>query len=207
MKLKLKKDKLLGQKKLYVALLCLLVFGALLGILFPLFLSVDDKELLQTSISTFFNNLMNHQLDYATGLQNSLIANFSFLIGVWLFGISIIGVPVVLFLLFYKGFIFGFSFSSIIKVYGVKGILSAVSYVFPGMFLSLIATVLLSFYSISFSIKLFRYLFLKENFNFKFIMNKYLKILGICAGVFLIVSILDVYLAPIVMNLFTFLLK
>jgi len=207
MKLKLKKDKLLGQKRIYIILIILLLIGVFLGLLFPFILSTENQELLKTSISTFFNNVRNHQIDYSAGLQNSLISNISFLIGIWLLGISIIALPIVVFLLFYKGFVFGFSVSSIISVYGFKGIVGAFTYVFPGTILSLITTLLLTFYSISFSIKLFRYLFLKENLDFKRIMNRYLKILAICFVAFLIVSLVDVYLAPIIMNLFTFLLK
>lgn len=205
--LKLKKDKLVNQKRLYIILLILLGIGIILGLIYPLFLSLDNKELLNTSISSFFNNVMNQKLDYTTGLQNSLISNLSFLLGIWLLGISIIGLPIIALLLLLKGFTFGFSISAIISVYQVKGIIGAITYVFPATILSLITTLLLVFYAISFSLKLFRYLFLKENLNFKQIMNKYLKILGICAISYLIVSLLDVYFQPIFMKLFTFFLK
>lgn len=205
--LKLKKDKLVNQKRLYLVLLVILGIGILLGLLYPFFLSLDNQDLLNTSITSFFNNVMNQKLDYATGLQNSLVSNFSFLIGIWLLGISVIGLPIIALLLLLKGFVFGFSISAIISVYHWKGILGAITYVFPSNILFLITTLLLVFYAISFSLKLFRYLFLKENLNFKQIMNKYLKILGICLVSYLIVSLLDVYFQPFFMKLFTFFLK
>ena len=111
------------------------------------------------------DNVLNNQINYNVGIKNSLLTNSIFLISIWLFGISLIGLPIVLVLLIYKGFIFGFSVSSIIKVYGIKGIFGAFTYLFPGTILALITTILLCFYSTSFSIKLFRYLFLKENLN------------------------------------------
>ncbi len=207
MKLKLKKDKLLRQKKIYFMLLVLLIVGICIGLALPKFLTREGYEILKTSISTFFNNVQNNQIDYASGLKNSLLGNISFMLGIWLLGISVIGLPVVLFLLFYKGFVFGFSISSILSVYGFKGILGAFTYVFPGTVLALITTILLSFYSISFSIHLFKYLFLKENLNFKRIMNRYFKILAISLISFIIVSLSDVYLAPILMKIFTFFIK
>lgn len=207
MKLKLKKDKLLTQKKAYFILIILFVVGCILGLILPMFLSLDNHELLKTTISSFFNNVMNNEINYQSGITNSLITNYTFLIGVWLLGISIIGIPVVLLLLIYKGFILGFSVSSIIHVYGVKGIIGAFTYIFPGPILLNITTILLTFYAVSFSHKLFRYLFLKESLNFKMIMNKYLKILLISSISFLIVSLSDVYLAPTFMKLFTFLIK
>ena len=206
-KFKITKDKLLMQKRIYLVLLVLLAIGIFLGLLSPLFLSIENTEVLKISVTNFFNNVLNNQINYQEGLKNSLLTNFIFLIGIWLLGISLIGFPIVLVLLIYKGFIFGFSISSIIKVYGVKGILGAFTYIFPGTILSLITTVLLCFYSTSFSIKLFKYLFLKENLNFKTIMNKYLKIFGISFVLFLIVSLSDVYLAPVLMKAFTFFLK
>ena len=206
-KFKITKDKLLMQKRIYLVLLVLLAIGIFLGLLSPLFLSIENTEVLKISVTNFFNNVLNNQINYQEGLKNSLLTNFIFLIGIWLLGISLIGFPIVLVLLIYKGFIFGFSISSIIKVYGVKGILGAFTYIFPGTILSLITTVLLCFYSTSFSIKLFKYLFLKENLNFKAIMNKYLKIFGISFVLFLIVSLSDVYLAPVLMKAFTFFLK
>lgn len=206
-KIKIQKDKLLAQKRVYVILLILLAIGIFLGLLYPLFLSNENTSLLSTSITSFFNNVLNNQINYNVGIKNSLLTNSIFLISIWLFGISLIGLPIVLVLLIYKGFIFGFSVSSIIKVYGIKGIFGAFTYLFPGTILALITTILLCFYSTSFSIKLFRYLFLKENLNFKAIMNKYLKILGISFVLFILVTISDVYLAPVFMKVFTFLIK
>jgi len=207
MMLKLKKDKLVGQKRLYIALIIILLIGILLGFIYPWFLSLDNKELLTTSIESFFNNVQNENIDYGIGLSNSFLSNLSYLLGIWFLGISIIGLPVIGLLLMLKGFFFGFSFSSIISIYQFKGVIGAITYVFPSQVISLVTTVLLTFYATSFSFKLFRYLFLKENLNFKPIMNKYLKILGICFLSFCIVSLMDVYLQPIIMKLFTFFLK
>jgi len=206
-KFKVTKDKLFFQKRIYIFLLILLLLGIILGLSYPFFLSNENKELLNTSISSFFNNVLNNQVNYNEGLRNSTLTNLAFVVSIWLLGISLIGLPIVLVLLVYKGFIFGFSISSIIKVYGIKGIIGAFTYVFPGTILMLITTILLCFYSTSFSLKLFRYLFLKENLNFKMIMNKYLKILGISCCSVVLVILSDVYLAPVFMKLFTFLIK
>lgn len=206
-KIKLKKDKLFNQKRIYIILIVLLVVGIFIGLLYPVFLSKNDSELLTTTISSFFNNVSNNQVNYTDGIIKSLVSNFITVSGIWLLGISLIGLPIVLLILLYKGFIFGFSISSIIKVYGFKGIIGAITYLFPGTIIALITLILLCFYSTGFSTKLFKYLFLKENLNFKLIMNKYLKILVISLFFFLLVSLSDVYLSPFLMRGFTFLIK
>ncbi len=203
--LKLKKDKLIGQKRLYLVLIIILLIGVLLGLLYPWTLSLENKELLTTSITSFFNNIANDKLDYMMGLKNAILSNLSFLLGIWFLGISILGVPIIAILLMVKGFTFGFSIASMVSIYHFKGVFASILYVFPTQILSLIVALLLTFYATSFSIKLFRYLFLKENLNFKPIMNRYFKIFGICLLSYLIISLMDVYLQPIIMKLFTLL--
>ena len=66
---------------------------------------------------------------------------------------------------------------------------------------------LLSFYSISFSIKLFKSLFLKQTINFRVEMQKYIKILLISLIGIIIVSLYEVFISTYFIKLFTMLLK
>mgnify|MGYP003295333797 CR=1 FL=1 len=64
-----------------------------------------------------------------------------------------------------------------------------------------------SFYSISFSIKLFKSLFLKQTINFRVVMQKYIKILLISLIGIIIVSLYEVFISTYFIKLFTMLLK
>ena len=202
------KNSIIKQKKLYRIIITLMVFGIISGILFIFFISKESKTKALVSIKNFFD-LMNTStgINYGKSLLNTLVNNIGYVLLIWLLGISIIGLPITIVLAFMKSFIVGFSISSIISCYKAKGILGAFLYVFPHQVIILFIYLLLSFYSISFSIKLFKSLFLKQTINFRVVMQKYIKILLISLIGIIIVSLYEVFISTYFIKLFTMLLK
>lgn len=203
MRMNITKDKLLKQKRRYYVIIGFIVIGIILGLSFPFLLGNDNKELLNNSITNYFVSVKNNTYDTYSGIKNSSSINIISPLVIWCLGLSIIGSVLIIPILIYKGFILGFSFSSIIYIYGLKGILGGILYIFPNLILSLIIYILLGFYGISFSIKLFRYLFLKEKIEVNRYMNKYFKILCISLIVLILLSLFEVYLLPNILKLFT----
>lgn len=202
------KNSIIKQKKLYRIIITLMIFGIISGILFIFFISKESKTKALVSIKNFFD-LMNTStgINYGKSLLNTLVNNIGYVLLIWLLGISIIGLPITIILAFMKSFIVGFSISSIISCYKAKGILGAFLYVFPHQIIILYIYLLLSFYSISFSIKLFKSLFLKQTINFRVVMQKYIKILLISLIGIIIVSLYEVFISTYFIKLFTMLLK
>lgn len=202
------KNSIIKQKKLYRIIITLIIFGIISGILFIFFISKESKTKALVSIKNFFD-LMNTStgINYGKSLLNTLVNNIGYVLLIWLLGISIIGLPITIVLAFMKSFIVGFSISSIISCYKAKGILGAFLYVFPHQIIILFIYLLLSFYSISFSIKLFKSLFLKQTINFRVVMQKYIKILLISLIGIIIVSLYEVFISTYFIKLFTMLLK
>ncbi len=202
------KNSIIKQKKLYRIIITLMIFGIISGILFIFFISKESKTKALVSIKNFFD-LMNTStgVNYGKSLLNTLVNNIGYVLLIWLLGISIIGLPITIVLAFMKSFIVGFSISSIISCYKAKGILGAFLYVFPHQIIILFIYLLLSFYSISFSIKLFKSLFLKQTINFRVVMQKYIKILLISLIGIIIVSLYEVFISTYFIKLFTMLLK
>lgn len=202
------KNSIIKQKKLYRIIITLMIFGIISGILFIFFISKESKTKTLVSIKNFFD-LMNTStgINYGKSLLNTLVNNIGYVLLIWLLGISIIGLPITIVLAFMKSFIVGFSISSIISCYKAKGILGAFLYVFPHQIIILFIYLLLSFYSISFSIKLFKSLFLKQTINFRVVMQKYIKILLISLIGIIIVSLYEVFISTYFIKLFTMLLK
>lgn len=202
------KNSIIKQKKLYRIIITLMIFGIISGILFIFFISKESKTKALVSIKNFFD-LMNTStgINYGKSLLNTLVNNIGYVLLIWLLGISIIGLPITIILAFMKSFIVGFLISSIISCYKAKGILGAFLYVFPHQIIILFIYLLLSFYSISFSIKLFKSLFLKQTINFRVVMQKYIKILLISLIGIIIVSLYEVFISTYFIKLFTMLLK
>ncbi len=200
----IKKDKLLLQKRKYLFLLIIMLIGFISGILFLFFISREDTSLLSKELNTFFSNIKNNELNFTNTLINSISSNMLSLVIIWLLGISIIGIPFILFFLFFKSFVLGFSIISILSNYGFKGILLSISYIFPHQLIYLIIWLLLTYYAFSFSIKLVKILFFKKNINIREYFLKYLKIGGISLVTLIICSLFETYITPHFINLFIF---
>jgi len=65
----------------------------------------------------------------------------------------------------------------------------------------LVLFILICFYAINFSIRLFRVLFLKENINLNPYFKRYNLVLGICVLVMVVCSLFEVFISPILINL------
>lgn len=197
-----KHNNINSQKKKYIFLLVIVIVGLIFGIVFSQVISKSDKLVVDNTVTNFFSSIEKGRIDYKDGLKSSVLSNILYLSSVWFLGMSVIGLPIVIFLLFMKGFILGFSIGSIIRIYKLKGIIGAFLYIFPHHIISIIVSILISFYAVMFSIKLFKYLFLHQEINFKSLMKKYFKILLICFISFIICSLLETYLSPILINIF-----
>ena len=192
---KLKKTIVIN-KKMIICLIVIVLVGIITGSLLVAVLNESDKNLVTEYINTFFNNIKENKLNYIDTLKNSIISNMSLIIVIWLLGISIIGVPIITFLYFCKSFILGFSLSSIIMHYKIKGCLIAFLYIFPHQVINIMMLTILMTYALSLSFKLISSFFKKKTIDFKIIMKKYLVILLFSLLISIISSLLEVFLMP-----------
>lgn len=160
----------LKKNRVLFGLVIITLMASILGFVFYYSLSIDEKSIITNNITLYFND-------------NNIVKNFFFnhLISnvlIWLLGISIIGIILVLILYFIKVFIFSFELCSLISSLGFKSIISILVYYIPSTIM-LIISFFITYYAILLSSYLFRFLFLKTNFSFNYIIKKYLIILFI----------------------------
>lgn len=207
MDLKLKKvktkvtNKLAEQKKIYIFLIIVMLIGLILGIIYAVILNKSDHAIVTTSLDSFFTSIKNNDIDYKSALINSLIGNISFVTFIFLLGISIIGIPLIIFSLASSAFIFGFSLSSIIYTYHFNGILKAITYLFPHQLITLLMSLFLGFYALYFGIKLFKYLFRGIDINLRSSMKRYLQVYITVLLIFILCSFIEVFLSPALIKL------
>lgn len=210
----MKKEKNALQKEIqknkykYIFLLTIILIGFISGIIFSNILSYNDHQEISNTLKDYFLGIKNNQsINYLGNFLNVFSVNYLYMLLIWIFGLSIIGIILNPFILYFKSFIIGFSVGIIISVYSYLGILGSLLYLFPHLLINLLVYTLLSFYGIKLSIKLFKALFLHKNFNFKELVKKYLKILGLASIILLITTLYETFLADFVMKIFTFFLK
>lgn len=210
----MKKEKNVFQKEIqknkykYIFLLTIILIGFISGIIFSNILSYNDHQEISNTLKDYFLGIKNNQsINYLGNFLNIFSVNYLYMLLIWIFGLSIIGIILNPFILYFKSFVIGFSVGIIISVYSYLGILGSLLYLFPHLLINLLVYTLLSFYGIKLSIKLFKALFLHKNFNFQDFMKKYLKILGLSSIILLITTLYETFLADFVMKIFTFFLK
>ena len=197
-------QELKKNKYKYLFLITIIILGFLLGIVLANILSYNDKKEVGEIVETYFLNLKNNEsINYIGNFLNNLGVNFFYLLLLFIFGISIIGIVLNPFILYFKSLITGFSVGIIISLYSFKGILGGILYLFPTQLLNLLIYMLVSFYGINLSIRLFKVLFLRKNINNNEFMKKYFQVLLFSSIVLLISTLYETFLADFVMKFFT----
>jgi len=194
-------------KKYFIFITILLIIGFVAGSFFITILSSDDKKLVGETISNFFMQIKNNKIDSIYSLRTSLSTNSLYIIFIWLLGVSIIGIPIIIFLVFIKSFVLGFSLSGIIYQYKLKGTLLSLSYIFPHQIINLIIISFMGLYALKVSLSLIKLIISKKQINFKVIMKKYFGVLIICIILGIISSLLEAFVCPYIIKLFSFLIK
>lgn len=195
-------------KKRYLYLLIIVVTGIIVGIIFSNILSDTDNKLVYSKITNYFNNIkddipINHLKNLITSLKN----NYLFLIIIWILGLSIVGLLFNNFILFFKSFVLGFSIGSIINIYFYRGLVLSFFYIFPALIINILVLMIMVYYANTFSLKLFDVIFRKKEFKFSSLMKKYFKILLVFSIILTISSLIETFIMPFFIKLFSFLIK
>lgn len=206
-----KKTKLsniiLPSKKINYFVITILLFGVISGSIFLIVLNDTDKSNAILQIETFISNIDGNKIDNGLALKNSLIINYIFVGLIWGLGLSIIGVIFNIFLTYIKGFIIGFSISSIFLTYKYKGILMGLLYIFPHQIINIIVVCILTIYSIMFSHNLLTIIVSKNVKKNRSMLKKYVIILIFSVIASFISSILEIYMFPnllkVIISLYT----
>ncbi len=194
-------------KNLFVFLLVIVIVGIVAGSIFSAIIDSGDKKLVLDYLNSFFDNAKEGKLNYDTSITNTLVFTVGFALLMWLLGVSIIGFFVVIFMLFMKAFILGFSVSSIITAFGFKGILLAFVYAFPHHIINILVFILLTAYALIISFKLIKCITSKKPLDLKHIMRRYVIVLGVSMVLLVLTSLYEVYIVPKLLNIVMSILK
>ncbi len=194
------------EKNKLVFTVIMFIIGLIVGSLFINFVSNSDKKLLIEQLDIYFNSikhLTNDVFGYKV-FYSEVLNNVLQLFIIFALGISMVGLPVVIFILFFKGFMIGTTISTMFVKYQLKGVIAAFFYVFPCLVLNVIIYILMCFFAVHASVKFIKALLKKDNLNFKTFLGKYLLTFIVSIFLIIITCLLDAYLTPLLLKLFTF---
>ena len=130
----------------YMFLITIILIGFIMGIIFSNILSYNDHQQISEVLKKYFLGIKNNQdINYLNNFINNFSVNYLYMLAIWIFGLSIIGIILNPFILYLKSFIIGLSVGVIISTYGLIGIIGVILYIFPHVLINLIVYLLLSF--------------------------------------------------------------
>lgn len=180
-------------KSIYFSLILVLVISLIFGIFFITILEQEHKLLVTDHINTYFESIKNGEFKY--NLLNNIANNNITLFILWILGFSIIGLPLIIGILFYKGFSLSFTITSLIYNFRLDGILLSFIYIFPHLILNLLFYFVTTYYSFKISLNLFGVIFNKSKFS-PSILKKYLFILIVSLFFLSLSALYETYILP-----------
>lgn len=189
----MKKDK-----SIYVSLILVIIISFVFGLFFITILKDSDKSLVTEHINNYFDGIKSKEI--IPSIYNNIINNNSFAIIMWILGFSIIGIPIIISMLFYKGFVLTFTITSLIFNFKLDGILLSFIYIFPHLILNLILYFIMSYYSFKLSLNLIGVITNKNKLN-KNAIKKYLIILIITIVLLSLTALYETYIIPYLIKL------
>lgn len=170
-------------QNVYIFIAILIVSGFFMG----LFLSqyIDNSDI--ASLSSYLTTIDQSQDTYHA-FVNQFFTGILFILSVFLLGTSIIGIPLIAFIIFTKGLQIGFSCALFVASYHLKGIVGILLTLAPQVILDLLAACLISASAIQLSMYLIYSSSNRDRLNFKLLANSVLNDLCICFVIVLIAA-------------------
>lgn len=143
---------------LYIFAIILFIMGVIFGSMIVHSLSPDQKQEMITYISKFFHgiNQTDQWMESKVAFRQVVFEYLKYLFLLWFLGLSIIGMPFILILLFMKGFMVGFTISFLIAELQWKGFLFSFVAILPQNLLIVPVIIIAGVAGISFSLSLIR---------------------------------------------------
>ncbi|GMA99203.1 stage II sporulation protein M [Pelosinus sp. IPA-1] len=187
----------------YFFMILIFVIGIVVGALAVKILPDEQKTELINYLRIFFTGLAQGTEEVAsseTMIGVVMFNNAKTVVLMWILGFTIVGIPFVLFILFTRGFIIGFTVGFLVNEYVMKGLLFAFASVLPHNLFAVPAILVLSVSATTFSLMLLRRkTYGKVNIWYEAI--RYSIVCMIILALMLFAALLEVYISPVFMKL------
>ena len=194
-------DNVRFDKRYVFFMLVIVILGIITGSLFIIILNSSDKMLVKEYIEEYITNIDTNNL------YNNLMLNFSSVILISIIGFTYFLFPLNILILFYKSFVIGFSISSLIMCYKIKGALLSIVYIIPHHILNILFLSFLTAFTAKLSIKMINHIIKKQSVDLRKYLNKYLCMLLIVSILFIFTTLYETYIIPHLIKFLTSLLR
>lgn len=184
-------------------MLLLIIFVA--GIIFGSFsvnmLTGEQINDLLSFINGFFANVKNINADSSTIFYISVSNNLKTAIALCLLGLTVIGLPLILALIFFRGFILGFTIGFFIGELGTKGFLFSLLTIMPQNIIIVPSILSIGVAGATFSMAILRSRIKHYSENYSQLLASYLLLNLIFCVLLVLAGLIEGYISPIFIKL------
>ena len=187
--------RLFNKNRILFILIVSTIICFILGILFHSIIDLESKSIVNNNILNLIENLNKDSISNLSNFNSLFFSNVFITFIIWVFGISIIGILLVYVLYLFKIFIYAFEFVSLFSYLKLNNILYIFIFYIPNI-ISMFILLFISYYSLSFSFRVFKHLFIDKSINIRKLFIGYLRVFFIALFLFLINSIIEIFIIP-----------
>lgn len=187
----------------YFFMILIFVIGVVVGALAVRTLPDEQKVELINYLHIFFTGLTQgaeNSMSSSNIMSTVMFNNTKTIVLMWILGFTIVGIPFVLFILFTRGFIIGFTVGFLVNEYVMRGLLFALASVLPHNFFAIPAILITGVSATKFSLMLARRR-KQAKINLWYEAVGYSLLCALMVVVMLFSALLEVYISPVFMKL------
>lgn len=148
---------------IFLFIVVLFLMGVIFGAIVVNSMNFTQKEDLFYYLSQFFGQVSDGNVAENSDLfLQSFFHNSKFIGLIWILGISIIGLPIILILLFVKGMVVGFTVGFLVSQMGWKGFMLAFVSILPQNLIIIPVFIIMAAFSVIFSLRMIKKQFIKK---------------------------------------------
>lgn len=189
---------------IYLFMIILFLTGVIFGAIIVNSMNFIQKQDLFFYLERYFGQITTVEpIENKTILMSSFLFHVKYLLLLFVLGLTVIGLPIVLILLFAKGLVVGFSVGFIVNQLGLKGLLFAALSIAPQNILIIPIYVIAGSLSMIFSLTLFSILFNQRVSRPVFpLLGRYVFVFSVLLTFSLVAAILEAFVAHEAMQTF-----
>jgi len=185
---------ILNNFNLFTYLFVIFIIGLIIGPILLNIIPLEEKNELVVYLNSFLDGLKKDIL-FEQNIEKIIWNEIKYILILWIAGLSVIGVPLILFLVFFKGVVLGFTIAFILKELGIKGILLTGVTILPQNLIIIPVIIITSMIGILYSISLISHK--QKKFDFKFSFSSYTFFIILMNFFVLIGTLYEIYVIPL----------
>jgi len=187
----------------YIFLSTVLITGIIIGSITVNLISDIQLQNIQSFISGFLANVNNISVDYSSIFYISISNNMKTAALLIILGISIVGIPFILGIILFRGFVLGFTVGFLIEQLGSKGLILSVLSILPQNLIILPCILSIGVTGLTFATTVIKNRIKNYQENYSQMLGGYM-LLNILFSFLLVISgLIEGYISPIFIKFFS----